>query len=129
LTARLLDFAPVAWEAYQSVGARGAAELGELLKRALERLAADPAAVPADPGSRRFHMIEQRLQQRPPVARAPVWGLRVDAPDGTGWLVVWREMRHVIEVGYVGPAPGQASEGPAAPAARLHENGPPRSMQ
>jgi hypothetical protein len=128
LTVRLLDFAPAAWEAYQSL-AHGADELGKLLKRALERLAADPAAVRADPDSRRFHMIERRLQQRPPVARPPVWGLRVDAPDGTGWLMVWREMQHVIEVGYIGPAPEQASEGPAASAARPHENVPPRPMQ
>ena len=74
-------------------------------------------------------MVEQRLQQRLSVARPPVWGLRVDAPDGTSWLVVWREMQHVIEVGYIGPAPGQASEDPAAPAARLHENVPPKPMR
>jgi hypothetical protein len=105
---RLLDFAPAAWDRYQSLGACGADELGKGLKRALERLAEDPEAVRADPGCRRYHIVEERLQKGPRVLRPPVWGLQVDAPDGTGWLVVWREMPHVIEVGYIGPAPGSA---------------------
>jgi hypothetical protein len=31
--------------------------------------------------------------------------VRQYAPDGTRWLVAWRELGPVIEIGYVGPAP------------------------
>ena len=44
---------------------------------------------------------ERRLRQA-----AEVWGLLLDAQDGARWLVVWRETPFVIEIGYVGSAPG-----------------------
>lgn len=99
MTARLLDFAPAAWQAYQGLPA---GELGGQVKRALQQLAADPAAVRADPHSRRHPVIEERLPQA-----AQVWGLPVEAPGGGRWLVVWREVATAIEIGYIGPAPGQ----------------------
>jgi len=101
LTPRLLDFSPAAWQAYQGLPP---GELRSRVKRALERLAADPAAVRADLRSRRHQIVEERLQQA-----AQVWGLPVDAPGGTRWLVVWREVVNVIEIGYIGPAPGQGT--------------------
>lgn len=77
--------------------------MGSQLKHVLERLTADPAAVRADPRARRYQIIEEQLQQPP-----EVWGLLLDAPDGTRWLVAWRENEHVIEIGYLGPAGGNA---------------------
>jgi hypothetical protein len=96
LTSRLLDFAPAAWQAYQGQRAH---QMGSVLKQALERLTADPAAVRADPRSRRYQIIEEQLRQPP-----EVWGLLLDAPDDGGWLVIWRETGNVIEIGYIGPA-------------------------
>ncbi len=98
MTARLLDFAPSAWQAYQSLRA---AETGSLLKQALLQLADDPTLVRADPRSSRYVIIEKHLRQAP-----QVWGLFIDAPDGARWLVAWREIGPVIEIGYLGPAPG-----------------------
>jgi hypothetical protein len=98
LTARLLDFAPAAWQAYQHLRA---GEIGHQLRQVLEQLTEDPALVRADPRASRYQIIEDQLRQPP-----QVWGLRVDAPDGTQWLVVWREIALVIEIGYIGPAPG-----------------------
>ena len=98
MTARLLDFAPAAWQAYQRLRA---GEIGSRLKRALERLADDPALVRAAPRSGRCLTVEKQLRQTP-----PVWALPVDAPGGARWLVVWRETAPVIEIGYIGPAPG-----------------------
>jgi hypothetical protein len=99
--ASLLDFAPAAWKAYQGLPD---GELSSQVKGALRRLAADPAAVRAGPGSCRYQVIEERLPQA-----AQVWGLPVDAPGGGRWLVVWREAANVIEIGYLGPAPGQVT--------------------
>jgi len=101
VTGRLLDFAPAAWQAYRELPA--GEESG--VRRALQRLAADPAAVRAGPGSRRYQVVEQRLPQA-----AQVWGFPVDAPDGGRRLVVWREVANVIEIGYIGPAPSQVTE-------------------
>jgi hypothetical protein len=98
LTARLLDFAPAAWHAYQDLRA---GEVGGRLKQALEQLASDPALVRADPRSCRYTIVEKRLRQA-----AEVWGLLLDGQDGDRWLVVWRETPFVIEIGYVGLAPG-----------------------
>jgi hypothetical protein len=97
----LLDFAPAAWQAYQGLPA---GELSSQVRGALQRLAADPAAVRAGPASCRYQIIEERLPQG-----AQVWGLPVEAPGSGHWLVVWREMTNVIEIGYIGPAPGQAT--------------------
>ena len=99
MTPRLLDFCPAAWQAYQGLPA---GELRSRVKQALERLADDPAATRADPRSRRHQIIEERVKQA-----AQVWGLPVDAPGGSLWLVVWREVANVIEIGYLGLAPGQ----------------------
>jgi len=96
LTDRLLDFAPAAWQAYQRIRAE---EIGSRLRQALEQLADDPALVRADSRSNRCLIIEKQLQRAP-----QVWGVPVDAPDGARWLVVWREIGPVIEIGYIGPA-------------------------
>lgn len=101
MTGLLLDFAPPAWEVYQQ---QRADELGARLRQALERLTSDPIAVCADPRSRRYEIIEEALRDGP-----EVWGMPVDAPDGTPWLVVWRRSDRVIEIGYIGPAPGSGS--------------------
>lgn len=98
MTGMLLDFAPSAWEVYQRQ--RGD-ELGARIRQALERLTDNPAAVCADPRSRRYQIIEDALGQRP-----EVWGTPVDAPDGTPWMVVWRWRERVVEIGYIGLAPG-----------------------
>jgi hypothetical protein len=102
VTARLLDFAPAAWQAYQGQRPH---EIGSRLRQALTWLAADPAAARADPRSRRYQIIEEQIRQPP-----EVWGLLLDVPGGSRWLVVWREFEHVIEIGYIGPA-GQNAAG------------------
>jgi hypothetical protein len=94
----LLDFAPPAWEAYQR---QRDDELGARIRLTLERLTENPAAVCADPRSRRYQVIEDALRARP-----EVWGTPVDAPDGSSWMVVWRWTERVVEIGYIGPAPG-----------------------
>jgi hypothetical protein len=103
LTSWLLDFAPAAWQAYRDLPP---GELSSGVKQALQWLAEDPAAVRADPQSRRYQIIEERLPPPP-----QVWGLSLEAHDGGRWLVVWREMTHVhvIEIGYIGPAPEQVA--------------------
>lgn len=98
MTSLLLDFAPGPWEEYQR---QRASELGTVLRSALERLTEDPEGVRADPGSRRYQIIENGLRQAP-----EVWGMLVQAPNSPAWLVIWREMARVIEIGYIGPAPG-----------------------
>ena len=97
MRARLLDFAPAAWQAYQCQRA-GAA--GRWLKQALEQLADNPALVRADARASRCLIIEKQLRQA-----AEVWSLPVDVPDGAHWLLVWREIAHVVEIGYMGPVP------------------------
>ena len=98
MNARFLDFAPAVWQAYQRLRA---GEAGSRLKQVLEQLADDPALVRADPRSCRYLLVEKQLRQA-----AEVWGLLLDAPGGTRWLVVWREMPWVVEIGYIGSAPG-----------------------
>lgn len=71
-----------------------------MAKQALEQLADDPALVRADARASRCLIIEKQLRQT-----AQVWGLPVEAPDGAHWLLVWREMAHVVEIGYMGPLP------------------------
>jgi hypothetical protein len=115
LTARLLDFAPSAWQAYQSLRA---AETGGLLKQALLQLADDPTLVRADPRSSRYVIIEKQLRQAP-----QVWGLFIDAPDGARWLVAWREIGAVIEIGYLGPAPSTPEASLSGPEPDLPQPG------
>jgi hypothetical protein len=103
MTALLLDFAPPAWEAYQG---QRATELGARLKQALERLTENPVGMCADPRSRRYQVIEDALRDG-----SEVWGMPVDAPDGGPWLVVWRGNARVVEIGYIGPAPGAEAVG------------------
>jgi hypothetical protein len=98
MTSLLLDFAPAAWDEYQR---QRAGDMGARLRRALERLTEDPEGVRAEAGSRRYQVVEDGLQQAP-----EVWGMTVEAPDSVLWLVIWREMARVIEIGYIGPAPG-----------------------
>ena len=98
MTARLLDFAPAVWQTYQRLRAD---EIGGPLKQALEQLADDPALLHADPRSCRYMIVEKQLRPA-----AEVWGLLLDAPGGARWLVVWREMASVVEIGYIGSAPG-----------------------
>lgn len=98
MTSLLLDFAPAAWEEYQR---QRPSELGSRLRHALEQLTEDPEGVRASPGSRRYQIIEDRLRQA-----QEVWGMPVHGPGSTAWLVIWREMARVIEIGYIGPAPG-----------------------
>jgi hypothetical protein len=98
LNARLLDFAPAAWQEYQRLRA---GEIGGQVKQALEQLADDPALLRADPRSCRYLIVEKGLPRT-----AEVWGLLLDGPGGTRWLVIWREMASVIEIGYIGPVPG-----------------------
>jgi hypothetical protein len=74
----LLDFAPAAWQAYQGLPA---GELSSQVREALQRLAADPAAVRAGPASCRYQIIEERLPQG-----AQVWGCRWMRQEATaGW--------------------------------------------
>jgi hypothetical protein len=94
----LLDFAPAAWEEYQR---QRTSDTGARLRGALERLTENPEAVRADQRSRRYQIIENALHQAP-----EVWGLSVDGPGSTEWLIVWRETSRVVEIGYIGPAPG-----------------------
>jgi hypothetical protein len=95
----LLDLAPSAWEAYQSLRANDE-ELSGRIKQQLEQLLDDPEAVRAGAGSRRYQIVESRLGGGP-----QVWSLRVAAAESDTWMIVWREMPNVIEIGYIGPAP------------------------
>ena len=98
MTTRLLDFAPSAWQAYQGLRA---GEIGHRLKRALEQLADDPELVRAGPHTHRYPLIERQLRHA-----GEVWGVLVKAPGGARWLVLWREIATVIEIGYIGSIPG-----------------------
>jgi hypothetical protein len=97
LTTRLLDFAPTAWQAYQGLRA---GEIGRSLKRALEQLADDPELVRADRHTQRYPLVERQLRHA-----GEVWGVLVRVPGGARWLVLWREIATVIEIGYIGLVP------------------------
>ena len=94
-----LAFRPDALAAYRALRAQRSGELGKRVKAALERLAADPGGVRGE--SARWNSLEGR-----------VWSLPVTAPDDSLWLILWTEQPpDVVEVFYVGAAPGEASSG------------------
>ena len=99
----LLDLSAPAWETYQSLRADGG-ELAERVKQGLEWLVEDPAAVRAHSGSQRYQIIERWLGEGP-----QVWSLPVAGPEGDSWIIVWRQMSQVVEVGYIGRAPVPSS--------------------
>lgn len=96
---RRLAFRRDALDAYRALRADRAGEPGKRVKAALERLADDPGTARGE--SARWDSLEGR-----------VWSLPVVGPDDSTWLVLWAEQApDVIEVFYVGPAPGEASPG------------------
>ncbi len=100
MSTRLLDFAPTAWQAYQGLRA---GDIGRPLKQALVQLADDPDLVRADPHTQRYPVVERQLRHA-----GEVWGLLLKAPGGTRWLVLWREIATVIEIGYIGSVPSNS---------------------
>ncbi len=91
-----LQFRDEALAAYRTLRADEANEAGKRMKAALERLIDDPGQAKAD--SARWESLAGK-----------VWALAVDMPDGSSWLILWAEEPEVIEIFYVGPAPGGSS--------------------
>jgi hypothetical protein len=85
--------------AYRSLRADTTNELGKRVKDGLQRLRDDPGAARAYRG--RWTAVG-------------LWSLPVSSRDGMTWLILWRETpADVVEVLYIGPAPGESSSGPA----------------
>lgn len=97
MTVRLIDFSPAAWQAYQAVKAT---ENGPVIRQALEQIASSSALVQTGLAPVRYKVVEERLARTP-----EVWGLPVDGQDGSRWLIMWREMPYVVEIGHIGAAP------------------------
>jgi hypothetical protein len=90
---------PDSLAAYRALRADTADELGKRIRDGLQRLREDPGPARADSG--RWTAVA-------------LWSLPVTSPDGITWLILWREVHDdVIEVLYLGPAPGEATSGPA----------------
>lgn len=88
-------FRPEALATYRSLRADPAGELGKRVKAALERLVDDPGAARGE--SARWESLAGK-----------VWSLSVSDPGDGVWLILWAEQpRDVIEVFYIGPAPGE----------------------
>jgi hypothetical protein len=97
MSARLIDFSPSAWQAYQAVRIT---QDGPVIREALEQIASTSALERADLAPVRYEVVEERLPRTP-----EVWGVPVDGADGTAWLIIWREMPYVVEIGHIGTAP------------------------
>jgi hypothetical protein len=94
-----LAFRPGALDAYRELRADRGSELGKRVKAAVERLIDDPSAARAE--SARWESLEGK-----------VWSLPVTAPDDSTWLILWAEWpAELIEIYYIGPAPGEAGSG------------------
>lgn len=92
---RQLAFRPDALAAYRAVRTDLSRELGKRVKSALERLIDDPGAARGE--SARWDSLS-----------GLVWSLSVSDPEDGTWLILWAERpSDVIEVFYVGPAPGE----------------------
>jgi hypothetical protein len=90
-----LALRPDALAAYRSLRADPSGELGKRVKAALERLIDDPGAVRAE--SARWESLSGK-----------VWSLSVSDPDDGIWVILWAEQSSgIIEVFYIGPAPGE----------------------
>jgi hypothetical protein len=90
-----LAFRSEALATYRSLRADPSGELGKRLKAALERLIDDPGAARGE--SARWESLSGR-----------VWSLSVSDPDDGIWLILWAEQpSDLIEVFYIGPAPGE----------------------
>jgi hypothetical protein len=80
---------------YRSLRTDAANERGKRIRDGLQRLREDPGTARADSG--RWTAVD-------------LWSLPVTSPDGIIWLILWREVHEdVIEVLYLGPAPGEAT--------------------
>jgi hypothetical protein len=92
---RRLEFRPDALAAYRALRADLAGELGKRVKEALERLAADPGAARGE--CARWETLDGKA-----------WALTVSGPEGP-WLILWGDRPPgVVEVYYIGRAPGTA---------------------
>ena len=98
---RRLEFRPAALDTYRQLRADPAGELGKRVKEAIERLIEAPGAARGE--SARWDSLAGK-----------VWSLSVTAPDNGVWLILWAERpTDVVEIYYVGPAPGQHRSGVA----------------
>jgi len=96
-----LELRPEALEFYRVLRSDRASELGKRVKAALERLTDDPGTARGE--SARWESLAGK-----------VWSLSVDAPEDSVWLILWAERPPaVIEIYYVGPAPGETGSGVA----------------
>lgn len=96
-----LSLEPEALSTYRELRSDLSDEMGKRVSEVLARLRENPASVRADRAAIRFSN--------------GLWGLPFDAPDGSGWLVVWEEVPPLaIRVHYLGLAPGEPPPGTPA---------------
>ncbi len=89
-----LSLEPNALDTYRSLRSDRSDELGKRVRDILARLREDPAPVRAERAATKFSN--------------GLWGLRLEAPDESLWLIVWEEVPPLtIRVHYIGLAPGE----------------------